>query len=165
MITVHPVKLEEILEVKQLLSYTWSCTYGEFLSPKTIEKVTSVWHSPENLKAQTQDPSVYFAVAKDSNGKIVGLVTARAIDNSIIVVYRLYVHPASQRQGIGTLLLSAAIKHFPNRKIVKLEVEELNKKAINFYKKQGFKEVERKQENIEGETLNTIVMEKDFTTN
>jgi ribosomal protein S18 acetylase RimI-like enzyme len=41
-----------------------------------------------------------------------------------------------------------------------LEVEEENKKGVSFYYKQGFSEVERKVDNIEGEQMTTIVMEK-----
>ncbi len=45
-ITVQKVTLDDIPQVKKLLSDTWSDTYGSFLSQSTIEKVTAVWHHP-----------------------------------------------------------------------------------------------------------------------
>jgi len=160
MITIERVTAEDIPEVKQLLSYTWKDTYGSFLSAKTIEKVTTVWHNPETLKSQAENPAIYFAVAKNENRKIVGLITVGRIDEHSVHMWRLYVHPEAQRQGIGSQLLTAALKEFPNAKVMSLEVEEENKKGASFYYKQGFKEVERKIYEIEGERMRGIVMEK-----
>ena len=160
MITIEKVTAEDIPEVKQLLSYTWKDTYGSFLSEKTIEKVTVVWHNPELLKSQAENAAIYFAVAKDENRKIVGLITVRRIDENSVHMGRLYVHPEAQRQGIGSQLFTTALKEFPNTKVVRLEVEEENKKGVSFYCKQGFREVERIIDEIEGEQLKSIVMEK-----
>ncbi len=159
-ITVQKVALDEIPQVKKLLSYTWSDTYGSFLSKRTIEKVTAVWHHPENLKAQAQNPDIYFATAKDETGKIVGLVTVRKISDDTLFMNRLYVHPRHQRQGIGKQLLETAIKAFPAVRKLQLEVEEENKKGLGFYQKQGLRELQRKEEHIEGEILHSIIMEK-----
>jgi ribosomal protein S18 acetylase RimI-like enzyme len=160
MIIIEKATLEDISEVKQLLSYTWKDTYGSFLEAQTIEKVTTVWHHPEALKSQAEDPDTYFAVAKDENRKIVGLITVGRIDKKRVHVGRLYVHPEAQRQGIGHQLLAAALKAFPNTEVIRLEVEEENEKGVSFYNKQGFREVERGIVDIEGEQMKTIVMEK-----
>lgn len=160
MITIEKVTEKDIPEVNQLLSYTWKDTYGSFLSAKTIEKVTTVWHDPEALKSQAENPAIYFAVAKDENGKIVGLITVGRIDKERIHMGRLYVHPEVQRQGIGHQLFTAALKAFPNTKVIRLEVEEENKKGVSFYYKQGFREVGRQIDDIEGEKMKSIVMEK-----
>jgi ribosomal protein S18 acetylase RimI-like enzyme len=159
MITIHKVQQEDIPEVKQVLSRTWKDTYGSFLSDATIEKVTTVWHDPEALKAQAINPEIYFAVAKEG-GKIIGLITVSKVDNITIFMNRLYIHPDYQRQGIGSKLFNSSLEAFPNAKVVRLEVEEENKKGLSFYLKQGFKEVERKTDEIEGEKLKSIVMEK-----
>src|SRR5918992_501808 len=136
MITIYKVQQEDISEVKQVLSHTWKDTYGSFLSDKTIEKVTTVWHDPEALKAQAMNPEIYFAVAKEE-GKIVGLITTRKIDDVTIFMNRLYIHPDYQRQGIGSKLFDSSLEAFPNAKVVRLEVKEENKKGLSFYLKQG----------------------------
>lgn len=159
MITIYRVTQEDIPEAKQVLSHTWKDTYGSFLSNKTIEKVTTVWHDPEALKAQAMNPEIYFAVAKEE-GKVVGLITVRKIDEMAIFMNRLYIHPDYQRRGIGSKLFDSSLQAFPTSKVVRLEVEEENKKGLSFYLKQGFTEVERKTDEIEGEKLKSIVMEK-----
>jgi ribosomal protein S18 acetylase RimI-like enzyme len=163
MLTIERATVKDIPEVKQLLSYTWKDTYGNFLSAKTIEKVTTVWHHPEALKSQAENPDIYFAIAKDGNGKIVGLITVGRIGKKSVHIGRLYVHPEVQRQGIGSQLFAAALKAFPNTEVIRLEVEEENKKGVSFYYKQGFREVERKIDAIEGEQMQSIVMEKRYT--
>lgn len=160
MITVEKVKPEEIMEVKQLLSFVWSCTYGEYLSADTIKKVTSVWHAPEGLKRQAENPNLYFAVAKNEAGKIIGLVTADGSKKGSLYISRLYIHPDQQRKGVGTKLYESALTHFPDVTRVRLDVEEQNKRAMNFYKKHGFKEIGEKIENVEGEKIKSIKLEK-----
>ena len=161
MITIERVKVEDVPEVKQLLSETWIDTYGSFLSLETIQKVTSTWHDPKLLAEQAQNPDIFFALAKNE-GRKVGLITISKIDKDTLMMNRLYVHTNFQRQGIGSKLVEQALKVFPNAKKMRLEVEEENRKGLAFYLKQGFKEVERKQEKVEGETMNVIVMEKDL---
>lgn len=162
MITIHKVKLEEISEVKELLSHTWKDTYGSFLSSETIDKIISSWHDPKLLANQAQNPDIFFGVAKNEKGEIVGLVTVRKIDNETLMMYRLYVHRDYQRQGIGKKLMNEAINIFPQTKKLRLEVEEQNNKGLSFYLKQGFKEVERKDNKVENETMKVIVMEKEI---
>jgi ribosomal protein S18 acetylase RimI-like enzyme len=159
-ITVQKVTLDDIPQVQKLLSDTWSDTYGSFLSQSTIEKVTAVWHHPDHLKVQAQNPAIYFATAQDETGTIVGLVTVRKISADTLFMQRLYVHPRHQRQGIGTHLLEAAITAFPAGKKLQLEVEAENKKGVGFYQKHGFRELHRKEAHIEGEILHIIIMEK-----
>ncbi|MBX3082659.1 MAG: GNAT family N-acetyltransferase, partial [Anaerolineae bacterium] len=107
-----------------------------------------------------QHPDLFFAVAKDENGRKLGLITARKVDDATLMLHRLYVHPKFQRQGIGSKMLDAALIEFPTAKTMRLEVEEENKKGYAFYVKQGFKDIDRKTETVEGEVLKIIVMEK-----
>ncbi len=113
MITVQPAGIEEAPEIKQVLSETWIDTYGPFLPADVIQKVTALWHSPETLAAEIENPRVYFGVAKDERNAILGLVTAGRQSEEIVNVARLYVRPAYQRQGIGAKLLNACIAAFP----------------------------------------------------
>ncbi len=160
MITVQRASLEDVPDIKQLLSETWIDTYGAFLSQETIQNVTTVWHDPQHLAAQVRHPEIFFGVAKDDENTTLGLVTARQQSDDIIVITRLYVNPQSQRNGIGSKLLAVSANAFPDAKRLRLEVESLNEKGLSFYRKQGFKEISRKEEEVEGEMMRIIEMEK-----
>ena len=160
LITVQPAEVDEVQEIKQVLSETWIDTYGPFLSVEVIQKVTTLWHSPETLAAEIENERVFFHVAKDQQGSIVGLLTAGRPSDDIVNIGRLYVLPGNQRQGIGGKLLDACMAAFPEAQKLVLEVEAQNEKGMAFYRKQGFEEVSRKEEKIEETTLEVVEMER-----
>ncbi len=159
MITVQPAKVDEVREIKQVLSETWTDTYGPFLPAELIQKVTSLWHSPETLAAGIENDGVFFHVAKDDQGAIVGLLTAGQPSDEIVSIGRLYVLPGFQRQGIGGKLLDACVAAFPEARGIRLEVEAQNEKGLAFYRKQGFREISRKDEELDGVSLTVVEME------
>ncbi len=165
MITVQPAKVDEVPEIKQVLSLTWTDTYGPFLPAEVIEIVTSLWHSPETLAAEIENDRVFFHVAKDDQGAIVGLLTAGRPSDEIVSIGRLYVLPGSQRQGIGGKLLDACVAAYPGVQKLVLEVEAQNEKGLAFYRKHGFREASRKEEELEGIALTAVEMEKQLHEN
>ena len=76
------------------------------------------------------------------NGKTIGyLIAMLAIDSTDIL--NIGIDPDFQRQGHGTALFKYLIEELRKRDIheILLEVRAGNKSAIQFYKKQGFKEI------------------------
>lgn len=163
MVTIHRANVKEVQEIKKVLSETWADTYSSFLSENTITKVTTVWHNPERLASQIQNPDIFFGTAKDEDNTILGLVTARRHGDDAVVIDRLYVSPQYQRKGIGGKLLEKSMVAFPGVKKFLLEVEEQNEKGLSFYQKHGFKEISRKEEVVDEEILMVIVMEKQLS--
>ncbi|MDE0141366.1 MAG: GNAT family N-acetyltransferase [Caldilineaceae bacterium] len=157
---IQPAKIEEVQEIKQVLSETWIDTYSSFLPVEVIHKITSLWHSPATLAAEIENERVLFNVAKNEQGEIIGLLTANRPSDEVIYIARLYVLPGHQRQGIGGKLLDACVQAFPGAEILRLEVEEQNEKGLLFYLKQGFRKRSRKEEELEGISLMVIGMEK-----
>jgi ribosomal protein S18 acetylase RimI-like enzyme len=163
MVSIERANVEDVPEIKQVLSETWRATYSSFLSQATIDTVTSVWHSPDQLAAEIQNPRIFFAVAKKGDGTIIALTTVGQISDDTVVLSRLYVHPQYQRQGIGSQLLQAGITAFPTARTIRLEVEENNRPAYTFYHNHGFRETESKEERVEGDVIKVTVMEKHIT--
>ena len=159
MITVQPARVDEVLQIKQVLTETWIDTYCTFIPVEVIHKITALWHSPETLAAEIESENVYFALAKDEDNAILGLLSAARRDNGIVAIGRLYVLPSYQRRGIGAVLVDACIAAYPGARQLRLEVEAENAKGLAFYRKQGFKELARKLETIEDIELTTIEME------
>jgi len=160
MITIEPANVKEVAEIKQVLSKTWLDTYSSFLPVDVIQKITSLWHSPETLATEIENERVLFNVAKNEQGDIVGLVTAGQPSEEVVYIARLYVLPGHQRQGIGSKLLDACVAFFPGLQTLRLEVEAQNEKGVAFYRKQGFRETSRKEQELEGISLVVVEMEK-----
>ena len=164
-INIQPAEADEVEAIKKVLSETWKDTYSPFLPADVIQKVTALWHSPETLDAEIENDGVFFHVAKDDQGAIVGLLTAGRPSDEIVSIGRLYVLPGSQRQGIGGKLLGACVAAFPGARKLVLEVEAQNDKGLAFYRKQGFREISRKEEELEGIALTVVEMEKQLHEN
>ena len=160
MVRIERANVEDVAEIKQVLSETWRATYSSFLSPATIDTVTAVWHSPEQLAVQIQNPRIFFGVAKGGDGTIIALTTVGKISEDTVVLSRLYVHTHYQRQGIGRQLLQAGITAFPTARTIRLEVEENNHAAYTFYHSHGFRAIESKEERVAGDVIQVTVMEK-----
>lgn len=75
MVSIERATVEDVPEIKQVLSETWRATYGPFLSQATINTVTSVWHGLDRLAAEIQNPRIFFGVVKTESGAIIGLTT------------------------------------------------------------------------------------------
>ncbi len=74
------------------------------------------------------------------DGKLIGYLNYYVIYNRLEIA-NFRVLDEYQRRGIGTELLSFLINKYPKVDNITLEVREDNIKAINLYKKMGFKQV------------------------
>jgi len=158
MIDIDRARTEDLSGIKSLLAVAWRDTYSSFLPESVIAKVAAEWHSREVLEAELNRHATFAGVARSSSAGIVGMITAHS-DGELLIVARLYVLPAFQRQGIGERLMRESCRAFPQSRRIRLHVEEQNPKGRAFYRKLGFREVEVRTDEIAGTRLNSIVME------
>jgi putative acetyltransferase len=86
--------------------------------------------------------NVNLCAIRDDIGKIIAFM-GTSKDN----IEMLFVHPAEMGKGIGTLLVNYAINEL---KIKKVDVNEQNKQAREFYEKMGFRVADRSALDNEG---------------
>lgn len=158
-VDVRPAEKSDVAGIKHVLAVTWRDSYASFLSEASITAVTEEWHSPQILEAEIARPSTYAGVATSTRAGVVGMITAHSQGN-VLFVTRMYVLPDFQRRGIGKRMINAASAAFPQTEVVRLHVEEQNPKGRAFYRKVGFREVERRADDVAGARLNVIVMER-----
>ena len=134
----------DLPKISALLSETWHDTYDEIYGVERVSEITQSWHSQKALEPRLGRPESEFIVA-DDGARIGGMAFAASSDaqRKLVVLHQLYVHPNVQGQGIGTELLREIFEAFPDALTIRLEVEEANEKALNFYKSHGFEAVGR----------------------
>lgn len=112
-----------------------------------IERVsfTDPW-SRSSFMAILEQPRVYFAVALDANGVLLGYTVAWFVLDEAELA-NLAVAPEARGRGIGTVLLEGAIAAAEARgtATMYLEVRASNVSALALYTSHGFVEVGRRR--------------------
>jgi ribosomal protein S18 acetylase RimI-like enzyme len=161
MITIAPAVPDDLPAIQQLLHETWHATYRATYSAATIDRISEAWHDPKTLRRELADPGGFFAVAREADGVIVGVVTAKYhAAKGLVSLGRLYVLPAFQRRGCGRALLDAALEAFPGADRIRLCVEQSNRVGHAFWVKQGFQAIRTREEDVAGTVMPVVDMEK-----
>lgn len=135
---VRTASERDLAAIRSLLVETWHATYDVIYGPDRVTEITDQWHSTGALRPRLTCPNSEFLVADDGK-EIGGMAFAVAEDGGATVVLRqLYVLPGQQGRGIGGLLLDEVIESFPEGRLIRLEVESANGRAIAFFEEQGF---------------------------
>jgi ribosomal protein S18 acetylase RimI-like enzyme len=140
---VRTASERDIEAVRALLVETWHATYDAIYGAERVTEITNHWHSLPSLKARLTRPNSEFLVADD--GKQIGGMSYAEADETgkSVMLKQLYVLPSLQGRGIGGMLLDEVVESFSDAKLIRLEVEEQNAKAIAFYAANGFRQVGR----------------------
>jgi ribosomal protein S18 acetylase RimI-like enzyme len=124
--------------IRALLVETWHATYDQIYGAARVTEVTDEWHSLESLQRRIERPYSEFIVADDGE-TIGGMAYAESnADGKLVWLRQLYVLPALHGKGIGGMLMDEILDAFPDAETVRLDVNEKNTRAIDFYQGYGF---------------------------
>jgi len=117
--------------------------------------------SERSLRAKLTDPALRIFVAEDA-GRVLGFASLKKLDSFTAELSGIAVLQGMVGRGVGTALLKAARESGAiagyRKVVVKTEVS--NERAISFYKKQGFVEIAKTTEDVEGTKVNLMVLER-----
>ena len=126
-------------------------TFGHLLRAQQITYMLDLIYNADALgKQMTEKGHRFIVVQKDK--KPVGF-SSYEIDHAglpQLMIHKIYLLPITQGMGIGTLLLNLladTAQQYHNKRL-RLKVYFENKKAIDFYKKYGFKKIKTEITNI-----------------
>ena len=137
---------QEILALQKLAYTSEAEIYNDFtIQPlhQTLEEIKAEFENQYFLK--------FYA-----NGRIAGSVRAYMKEGTCFIS-KLIVHPESQNQGIGTILLKGIENAFDHAARYELFTGHRSEKNLHLYQKQGYK-IFRSQKLTEALTL--VFMEK-----
>lgn len=143
-ITITPPKKEDISGICDVLHVSWLATYpnpGIGITEQDIHERFKKFSDPEVVREITEDitstvPHKKILVAKEHD-KVVGYCKAYTHETHN-ELRMMYVLPAYQRKGIGTMFWEELQHFFDKTRPVILSVAVYNTRAIDFYKKLGF---------------------------
>jgi len=91
---------------------------------------------PEAMKRVKACSAAVFLVC-EIEGKVVGVVRGN-YDGSRAIIHQLSVHPAYQRQGIGTVLVKEVVKRFKQMGAPTVSAT-ITEESLPFWQKAGFR--------------------------
>ena len=138
------------------------------MTPSDCEEIKDIlelefdkFWKPSILESELKSEYSKYIVVKE-NGKILGFagIIITPVD---VEITNIVTKITERKKGIGTLLLDRLIKiaKETGRDTISLEVNELNKSAINLYEKAGFTKVGNRKKYYNGK-YDAIIMTKFF---
>lgn len=160
MFFVRTAAEQDLERVQQILRETWHATYDTIYGKAKVDEITDQWHSMQRLQQMRHAPHSEFLVA--DNGTVIGGMAYATQKDKTINLHQLYVHPDFHGGKTGLHLLIEIENSFIDAEFIRLEVEEKNEKAIQFYEKFGFKKTGYTQDcGEDGSGIPAIIMQKD----
>ena len=157
--------------LSELGAKTFFETFAKDNTPENIEAYLRKSFSPEIQFHELSQPEAIFLIA-ETNGSAIGYaqLILNSRDQAIggsrpLELRRIYAAQEHQGKGVGKGLMQAAIREARRRgcDCIWLGVWEKNQRAIEFYKKWGFREVGTHTFTVGDEPQNDFVMELRLT--
>jgi diamine N-acetyltransferase len=148
-VKIRRARLEDANLLAALGGTTNYETYFETDEPEDLAKYIADFFNPQAMKIELEDRNRTFFIA-EINGKAVGYAELRTgqpaecvAGENTIELQRIYVLEKMTRHGVGKILLLTSLDEAKSRgfETLWLAVFELNTRAFEFYKRQGFAEI------------------------
>jgi len=150
-IKINQINNSQIEALQQIGRQTFAETFAESNTAENMAKYLEEAYAYEKLSAELNDPNsaFYFAMMKD---KVIGYLKlnfgasqTELKDNDALEIERIYVLKEFHGKKVGQLLFDKAIEvaKAQHAAYVWLGVWENNKRALQFYTKNGFVEFDQ----------------------
>ena len=163
MISIQPAELKDLKLIRQLAYDIWPIAYGDILSGPQLEYMLDKIYSLASLENQFSFLHHRFITVLENKAPIAFASFSPHEDNPLIFhLNKIYVRPNQQGKNVGKQILDYVINETKNAGATSLQLNvNRNNKAIDFYKKQGFRIIRVEDIDIgEGFFMNDYVMEK-----
>ena len=145
-IVINKIGIEQIELLQQIGRQTFEETFAESNSAENMAKYIEEAYSYEKLSAELNNPDSFFYFAMLDEKAIgylklnMGGSQTELKDNDALEIERIYVLKSFQGKKVGKMLFDKSIQigKEQNAAFVWLGVWEENKRAIEFYSKNGF---------------------------
>jgi N-acetylglutamate synthase-like GNAT family acetyltransferase len=152
----------DVEKIRGLLAETFHDSYNAFYGADKVAKMVGAWHSPAAIRSRILKREGEFLVADD--GRSLGGIGYAAMYPKMAktaMLHQLYVKPSCQNGGVGRDIFAELETCFPDAEIMRVEVALPNVRAMAFYQRLGFVEVDRMEEwGAPNSGLPAVIMEK-----
>jgi ribosomal protein S18 acetylase RimI-like enzyme len=163
MLTIKPAGLSDVLLINELAHRIWPIAYKNIISADQMEYMLDLIYSPSSLKKQIKSLAHKFVIVYNDK-RPVGFASycKKLKSTDTFKLHKVYILQSEHGKGMGKLVLENIIADIqPNgAKFLELNVNR-NNKAVEFYKKLGFRIIAEEDIDIDnGYFMNDYIMRK-----
>lgn len=158
----HQVNEKNVHWIPELANEIWNDTYTEIISKEQIEYMLNKMYEEKTILENIENGE-HWEILKADNVPV-GYIHYKAEENKVFLS-KIYLKQDEKYKGLGQLMLNHIIKFAlqENKTSIYLTVNKENKKAIRFYKKNGFKNIREEKFDIgEGYIMDDFIFEKEL---
>lgn len=123
-------------ELTLLAQRIWRIHYPPIIGAEQVEYMLSTMHAPAKVAEQMAGGQTFSFVLDDE--KQIGYVATSNPSPGELFIHKFYIDPALQGKGIGKKVFEEILQNNPGINTIRLTVNRMNYKSINFYFKVGF---------------------------
>ncbi|WP_179107234.1 GNAT family N-acetyltransferase [Sediminibacillus massiliensis] len=131
---IRELERKDLSAIKELAAITWKDTYQALIPLHIQKKTLKQAYSAAAMNKRFENSLMLVAVVQN---EIKGYAFLSQEKYGRVHLEALYVHPYSQRKGIGKELIETGIGYFPSIKRITLNILKGNEN-LSFYEKMGF---------------------------
>ncbi|MDQ3108989.1 MAG: GNAT family N-acetyltransferase [Bacteroidota bacterium] len=135
----------DILQIATLAEKIWRVHYTPIIGANQVDYMLRKMYSADSLLEQQKNGQQFFLA--QNNDKVIGYISVSAKGNDFFL-HKFYLDTAEQGKGLGKLFFAELLSKYPELKTMRLQVNRMNYKTINFYFRLGFVIEEAKDFNI-----------------
>jgi len=144
---------DDIQAVQKIAESSWHATYEGIIPEPIQDQFLNMAYSSESLEKRLNNS--IFLVA-EHYGKEIGFANFVDLkEGKESELAAMYLLPANQKQGIGTLLLQEGVSRLNRSMKLFADVEKENHTGLAFYKAKGFQELSEFEDNLFGYAFKT----------
>jgi ribosomal protein S18 acetylase RimI-like enzyme len=149
-VQVRRATADDIDAIRRVGHAAWPATYA-FAGEGYVRDGLERWWSVESMTKSLAETTYVVAEHVDAEGSLVVGIGNLDLGPDVPVIWRLYVRPDHQGDGIGGRIMHALLALVPaERDAVRLEYVDGNVRAASFYERHGFREAQREPGKREG---------------
>jgi len=161
-VTVRPATTDDVTAIREIADAAWWDTYPGVLDTDQIREGLANLYDADFLEQVLEEREDLLFLVAERDGDVVGFASAQQTFADEVELYTLFVHPDSQREGVGTALLEAVETAAREAGTERLRTGVLagNRAARSFFETHGFERAETVTTGVGGAAHPEDVLER-----